>query len=1032
MKIRQRTMRVLAVLAVVYVLLGMQPNTRAHVQATGRALATDTITINGGGGVDSGGLDGIKMVFNIAGSSEQVSFTNREFIYADGDVGVHLNVGGTLYTTMRGSSASGDLSNSAKFDNLVISGLTGTASNAGGSTPGDGSVVFTYQKTIGGKLYELKRTVSYTYPNQYYTDEFDVTVPAGNAAVIKLYKGGDTSPGGGDSGRAAYFTAPVRDVQSVEATSGVVFGMKEIAQETGMSTFEGAVGRNYTDPYPEVLSGGDIGFYAQPGPSTHDVGFMVQYNIGDDPNTPTVEAAAASTYHEEQYTYLGFQRVNLEAAWASAVVSDVGRLNLTMKNAFLVTKTGLGFDFEIPSPLIIGAITNSCGGTLTVTGNTIQVTGVTMVELSNCLITVDVGRPTAGTSSFTTTSATNLVGSGINNAVGTAPVTFSQASSTFTPTPSATATPPPTFTPTPTATATTPPTATSLPTATPTPSGQTITFAAPTGITSMSEPFPAGATSSAGLAITYSGSTPAVCTVTSSGTVTVVGPGTCTIIASQIGGTIGGVVYTAAPDVTRSFAIPAGQTITFPAIRDKVYNAPDFALTASASSTLPVSYSSATPTVCLVTSSGTVHLVAKGTCSVTASQAGGMSGGLTYAAAPNVTKSFAVKGAPQAITATTSFQKYAYSGPFDLDGTTPTGLPIVYESLNPAVCSVAGKRVTVVGTGTCNIKAKQAGGLASDGIEYDAAPDVTIAINVTNATATNTPTATKTATPTPNQFALKKAAVGASFVLGLLYNNTLVTWGMNKEYQANIPPCCGAGITDVSVGTNFAVALKGGRVYGWGSNSRGQITIPVQATKDVIAISSGYAHTLAIKSNGTVVCWGNNVEKQCNMPKTLRDVTQVAGGQDYSLALKKDGTVVGWGANKSGQIKIPVGLKGVKAITAGCTHALALKKDGNVVGWGSNTYKEAKVPLNLKDVKEIGAGCNYSMAMMNDGTLFGWGRNENNQVTIPTGINNAEHIGVGYVNSIITLRNSVVLAIGASANDALVSRTPTKSATPTP
>jgi hypothetical protein len=64
--------------------------------------------------------------------------------------------------------------------------------------------------------------------------------------------------------------------------------------------------------------------------------------------------------------------------------------------------------------------------------------------------------------------------------------------------------------------------------------------------------------------------------------------------------------------------------------------------------------------------------------------------------------------------------------------------------------------------------------------------------------------------------------------------------------------------------------------------------------------------------------------------------------------------------------------------------------------------------------------------------LFGWGRNEYNQITIPEGINNAEHIGVGYVNSIITLRNSVVLAIGAAEHDALVSRTPTKSATPTP
>ena len=65
-------------------------------------------------------------------------------------------------------------------------------------------------------------------------------------------------------------------------------------------------------------------------------------------------------------------------------------------------------------------------------------------------------------------------------------------------------------------------------------------------------------------------------------------------------------------------------------------------------------------------------------------------------------------------------------------------------------------------------------------------------------------------TPSPIPFLMKKGAVGASFVLGLLQNNTLVTWGMNREFQTNIPPCCGSGIEDIAVGTNFALALKGG------------------------------------------------------------------------------------------------------------------------------------------------------------------------------------------------------------------------------
>ena len=188
-------------------------------------------------------------------------------------------------------------------------------------------------------------------------------------------------------------------------------------------------------------------------------------------------------------------------------------------------------------------------------------------------------------------------------------------------------------------------------------------------------------------------------------------------------------------------------------------------------------------------------------------------------------------------------------------------MAVEYESTNPGICTVTGKKVTIVSTGTCRVKVKQSGGVAADGNTYDAAPDATIVINISNATATSTPTATKTATPTPNPFALKKAAVGASFVLGLLYNNTLVTWGMNKEFQTNIAPCCGSGITDVSVGTNFAVALKGGRVYGWGSNTRGQLNIPMQAQKDVRAISSGYASSSIFVISASVAPSNTGVAK---------------------------------------------------------------------------------------------------------------------------------------------------------------------------
>ena len=105
---------------------------------------------------------------------------------------------------------------------------------------------------------------------------------------------------------------------------------------------------------------------------------------------------------------------------------------------------------------------------------------------------------------------------------------------------------------------------------------------------------------------------------------------------------------------------------------------------------------------------------------------------------------------------------------------------------------------------------------------------------------------------------MKKGAVGASFVLGLLQNGTLITWGMNREYQADIPPCCGSGISDVAVGTNFALALKGGTVFGWGANTKGQLRFPVATKKDIVSIAAGGAHGMALTNKGTVLSWGDN------------------------------------------------------------------------------------------------------------------------------------------------------------------------------
>jgi hypothetical protein len=148
----------------------------------------------------------------------------------------------------------------------------------------------------------------------------------------------------------------------------------------------------------------------------------------------------------------------------------------------------------------------------------------------------------------------------------------------------------------------------------------------------------------------------------------------------------------------------ADQTITFGALADKVVTDPDFTVSATASSGLAVTFSSATPAVCAV-SGTTVHLVAVGTCTIDADQAGDAS----WNAAPRESRSFEVDKAGQLITFPSLPSITTETKTVMLVATTNSGLPVTYTSLTPKVCTVSGNIVTIVGTGRCTIEASQPG-----------------------------------------------------------------------------------------------------------------------------------------------------------------------------------------------------------------------------------------------------------------------------------------------------------------------------------
>lgn len=228
---------------------------------------------------------------------------------------------------------------------------------------------------------------------------------------------------------------------------------------------------------------------------------------------------------------------------------------------------------------------------------------------------------------------------------------------------------------------------------------QTISFAALPSVPYGAQPITLSATSTSGLAVTFASTTTTTCTV--SGTaLTLVRVGTCSVRASQSGNGN----YNAATNVTQSFAIQrAAQTITFPAIPDKSLSDPPFAVTASASSGLPVDLDSNNGNVC-AEDAGIVTLLGIGTCPIMATQWGDAN----YLAAPSVIVSFNVIGS-QTIAFNPISNQAINAGPVALNAVATSGLPVAFASLTLAVCTVAGTAVTPIALGTCTVQATQAG-----------------------------------------------------------------------------------------------------------------------------------------------------------------------------------------------------------------------------------------------------------------------------------------------------------------------------------
>jgi hypothetical protein len=239
-------------------------------------------------------------------------------------------------------------------------------------------------------------------------------------------------------------------------------------------------------------------------------------------------------------------------------------------------------------------------------------------------------------------------------------------------------------------------------------SDQTITFAALPDI-AISATLTAVATASSGLTVTFSSTTPTVCTATGTNgsTVTRVTVGACTIQADQSGDA----THNAAPPVLQTLGVAkTNQTITFAPLPNIALDHAPVTVTATSTSLLPVSFTTTTPTVCTAggTNGATITIVAAGVCTVRADQPGTV----TVNAAPTVAQSFTVTKLAQTITFATPAHTTVAHSPVTVVATASSHLTVTFATTTPLVCKAGGTngaKITLLGGGTCAVRATQAG-----------------------------------------------------------------------------------------------------------------------------------------------------------------------------------------------------------------------------------------------------------------------------------------------------------------------------------
>ena len=158
------------------------------------------------------------------------------------------------------------------------------------------------------------------------------------------------------------------------------------------------------------------------------------------PNSQSLNTPNAITIFGAGLVNNYLSNVNGPAACSAtaALTATYGSNNITVGSTTPLTLTlanptagqsvsGLGYTYTLPAGLNIAspnALSNTCGGSVTVSGNVITVSGAGMSSItSNCTVMLNTTPPAVGTATASTANATSLSPNATNNSV-TTPLNF--------------------------------------------------------------------------------------------------------------------------------------------------------------------------------------------------------------------------------------------------------------------------------------------------------------------------------------------------------------------------------------------------------------------------------------------------------------------------------------------------------------------------------------------------------------------------------------------------------------------------------